>query len=519
MEFGVWSLAPPVIAIVLCMVTRQVLLSLFLGVWVGASMVYGGNVALGFTQSLGWVVDNVSDSWNATILVFTFTIGGLIGLWILSGGTRGFADLIAKRVKGARGAQLASYVAGWFIFLDDYANSAAVGTTFRPLSDKYRVSKEKFSFIVDSTAAPICTIFLVSSWIGYEVGLIGDSLPEAAMMTPYMYFLYSIPYKFYSLMMLVLVFILVLWRRDYGPMLRAEHRARTTGKLIRDGAKPLSGGEEFDVMEKAKYRASNMWIPLVILIGMTVFSMWWTGGGGEGASFIDAIADADAATALLWATMTAVIATLGMNLSQRLGGLRRNMDAFVRGLGMMLFACTILVLAWSIKSACDAVGTAPYLVSVLEGIISPVWLPIGIFVIAAIISFCTGTSWGTMGIIMPLAIPLAWAIGADLVIAISAVLTGAIFGDHCSPISDTTILSSTFTGSDHIDHVNTQLPYALTAAILAAVLYIFAGLGLPVAAILAIGVVALVGIVYILSKLSSKRMGIPQPLPEGGTVK
>jgi len=272
-------------------------------------------------------------------------------------------------------------------------------------------------------------------------------------------------------------------------------------------------------VEKAKYKAFNMWIPLVILIGMTVFSMWWTGGGGEGASFGDAIANADAATALLWATMTAVIATLGMNLGQRLGGMRRNMDAFVRGLGMMLFACTILVLAWSIKSACDAVGTAPYLVGVLEGVISPVWLPLGIFVICAIISFATGTSWGTMGIVMPLVIPLAWAIGADLVIAISAVLTGAIFGDHCSPISDTTILASTFTGADHIDHVNTQLPYALTAAILAAVLYILAGVGVPVAAILAIGVVALVGIVYILSKLSSKRMGIPQPLPAGGTVK
>lgn len=514
MEFGIWSLAPPVVAIVLCIVTRQVLLSLFLGILIGGTMAHGGNVFAGFTQTLGWMVDNVSDSWNATILVFTFAIGGVIGLWVLSGGTIGFADLIARRVRSPRGSQLGTYLGGWVVFLDDYANCVAVGTTFRSLSDKFRVSKEKLSFIVDSTAAPVATIFLISSWIGYEIGLIGDSLPEAAIMTPYMYFLYSIPYKFYSVMLLVLVFIIALWRRDYGPMLKAEHRARTTGKLIRDGGRPLGGGVEFDVVERVKYRAFNMWVPLVILIGMAVFCMWWTGGGPEAESFTAAISDADAATALLWAAMTALIVSLAMNLGQRLGGLTRNMDAVVRGVTMMIFACTILVLAWSIKSACDAVGTAPYLVVLLEGIISPIWLPIGIFVICAIISFCTGTSWGTMGIIMPLAIPLAWAIGADLVIAISAVLTGAIFGDHCSPISDTTILSSTFTGSDHIDHVNTQLPYALTAAILAAILYILAGAGVPVIAVLAIGVAALVVAVYILSKLWSRMTGISQPIPE-----
>jgi len=433
---------------------------------------------------------------------------------LLSGGTRGFADLLARRIKSPRGAQLASYISGWLVFLDDYANTALVGSTFRPLSDKWGVSREKFSYIIDSTAAPVAAIFLITSWVGYEVGLIGDVLPEGAVMTPYMYFLYSIPFRFYSLMTLVLVFILVLWRRDYGPMLRAEHRARTTGKVLRDGAQPLGGEVELEVVEVPKYRAVNMWIPLVILIGMAVFSMWWTGGGPEAASFPDAIADADAATALLWAVMATVVITLGMNLGQRLGGLTRNMGAFARGMGMMLFACSILILAWSIGSACGAVGTAPYLVGLLEGIISPLWIPVGIFSLCALISFATGTSWGTMAIMMPLAIPLAWAIGADLVISISAVLTGAIFGDHCSPISDTTILSSTFAGSDHIDHVRTQLPYAVTAVIVAFILYILAGVGLPVWVCLLIGVAALVGVVYILSKLWSMRTGIPQPYQE-----
>lgn len=516
MEFGIWSLTPAVVAIGLAIATRQVLLSLFIGIWVGGAMIYGGNVAAGFTQTLAWMVDNVTDSWNATILVFTFTIGGLIGLWVLSGGTRGFADLIAKRVRSARGSQLGTYLGGWVVFLDDYANCVTVGTTFSALSDKFRVSKEKLSFIVDSTAAPVATLFLISSWIGFEIGLIGDSLPEAATMTPYMYFLSSIPYKFYSLMLLALVFIVILWRRDYGPMLAAEHRARTTGKLIRDGGQPLSGGVEFDVVERDTYRSHNMWVSLVVLIGMTVFGMWWTGGGPEGASFFDAIADADAATALLWAAMTAIVVSLGMNLGQRLGGITRNMDAVMRGVTMMVFAVTILVLAWSVKSSLDALGAAPYLVGVLEGIISPLWLPIGIFVLAALVSFFTGTSWGTMGIIMPLAIPLAFGIGADVVIVISAVLTGAIFGDHSSPISDTTILASTFTGADHIDHVRTQLPYALTAAILAAILYILVGVGIPVVVVLAIGAAVLVAVVYILSKLWSRMTGIPQPITEVG---
>ena len=517
MEFGIWSLLPPVLAIVMCIVTRQVLLSLFLGIWVGGIMVFGGNIATGFTQSLTWIIESVTDSWNATILLFIFGIGGLIGLWALSGGSHAMANALGRRVRGSRGAQLASYVSGWLMFLDDYANAALVGTTYRSLSDKYRLSREKFSYIVDSTAAPVSAIFLVTSWVGYEVGLIGDSLGEWAIMTPYMYFLHSIPFRFYTLMALALVLIIVLWRRDYGPMLAAEHRARTTGKVLREGARPLGGGVELDIVERVKYRSHNMWVPLVILVGMTVFSLWWTGGGPEGASFADAIAGADAALSLFWAVMVTVIVTLVMNLGQRLGGLTRNMSAFVHGLTMMLFACTILVLAWSIKAACDAVGTAPYLVGVLEGI-SVVWLPVGIFVIAAIVSFCTGTSWGTMGIIMPLAIPLAYAVGADLVISISAVLTGAVFGDHCSPISDTTILSSTFAGSDHIDHVRTQLPYALTAAILAVLLYILAGVGVPVIALLAIGAGVLVGVVYILSKYWSRRTGIPQPIPEAGAV-
>lgn len=518
MEFGIWSLVPPVVAIVMCIVTRQVLLSLFLGTLIGGIMVFGGNIAAGFTQSLSWIIESVTDSWNATILLFIFGIGGLIGLWALSGGSHGMANALSRRVKGSRGAQLATYVSGWLMFLDDYANAALVGTTYRPLSDKYRVSREKFSYIIDSTAAPVSAILFVTSWVGYEVGLIGDSLGNWATMTPYMYFLQSIPFRFYTLMALVLMLIIILWRRDYGPMLTAEHRARTTGKLLREGARPLGGEVKIDVVEKIKHRSHNMWVPLIVLVGMTVFSMWWTGGGPEGASFGDAIGNADAALSLFWGVMVAVIVTLGMNLGQRLGGLTRNMDAFSSGLRMMLFACTILVLAWSIKAACDAVGTAPYLVGVLEGM-PVVWLPVGIFVVAGIVSFCTGTSWGTMGIIMPLAIPLAYAIGGDVVISISAVLTGAVFGDHCSPISDTTILSSTFAGSDHIDHVRTQLPYALTAAILAAILYVLAGVGVPVIALLAIGAGVLVGVVYILSKYWSKRTGIPQPLPEAGAEK
>lgn len=514
-NYGFLSLLPPLVAIALCFITKRVLASLFIGVWVGATILVGWNPIGGVTKTLSYIVENAADSWNATILLFDFVVGGLIGLIYLSGGAQAFVKSVTKKVKTARDGQVAAWLFGLVIFFDDYSNTAVVGNAFRAVSDKLRMSREKFSYIVDSTAAPVASIALISTWIGYEVGLIGDAIEGTSVaMAPYTIVLYSIPYRFYSIFAIILVLAIALSGRDYGPMLKAEYRARTTGKVFADGATPLSGGSELKVLEGVPQKTMNMVVPIAVLVGVSIFGMWWTGGGTSAESFTAAISDADAMTALLWGAMFAVIIAIIMYRVQGIGTLADMMDAFVDGAKMMLLANLILLSAWSIGSVAGEMGTAPYVVEAVRGIISPLLLPMIIFLICNVISFATGTSWGTMAITMPIAVPLALSLGVPLPLAISAVLTGSVMGDHCSPISDTTIMSSMFSGSDHMDHVKTQIPYAFTASGVAMLAYLAAGSGMSVALILPLGI-ALVGILlYLFSAISAKSAGISLPLAE-----
>ncbi len=517
-SYGFLSLLPPLVAIALCFITRQVLASLFIGIWVGATILIGWNPIGGVTKTLGYIVENAADSWNATILLFDFVIGGLIGLIYLSGGAQAFVKSVTKKVKTARDGQFAAWLFGLVIFFDDYANTAVVGNAFRAVSDKLRMSREKFSYIVDSTAAPVASLALISTWIGYEVGLIGDAIEGTSVaMTPYTIFLHSIPYRFYSIFAIILVLAIALSGRDYGPMLKAEYRARTTGKVFRDGATPLSGGSELRVLEGVPQKTMNMVVPIVILVGVSIFGMWWTGGGTSAESFTAAISDADAMTALLWGAVFAVIVSIIMYKVQGIGTLADMMDAFIDGAKMMVLANLILLSAWSIGSVCGEIGTAPYVVEAVKGIISPLLLPMVIFLICNFISFATGTSWGTMAITMPIAVPLALALGVPLPLGISAVLTGSVMGDHCSPLSDTTIMSSMFSGSDHIDHVKTQISYALTAAGVAVLAYLVAGTGMSVALVLPLGIILVGILLYLFSTISAKSAGISLPLAEPKT--
>ncbi|MHC2994582.1 MAG: Na+/H+ antiporter NhaC family protein [Candidatus Atribacteria bacterium] len=517
-SYGFLSLLPPLVAIALCFITRQVLASLFIGIWVGATILIGWNPISGVTKTLGYIVENAADSWNATILLFDFVIGGLIGLIYLSGGAQAFVKSVTKKVKTARDGQFAAWLFGLVIFFDDYANTAVVGNAFRAVSDKLRMSREKFSYIVDSTAAPVASLALISTWIGYEVGLIGDAIEGTSVaMTPYTIFLHSIPYRFYSIFAIILVLAIALSGRDYGPMLKAEYRARTTGKVFRDGATPLSGGSELRVLEGVPQKTMNMVVPIVILVGVSIFGMWWTGGGTSAESFTAAISDADAMTALLWGAVFAVIVSIIMYKVQGIGTLADMMDAFIDGAKMMVLANLILLSAWSIGSVCGEIGTAPYVVEAVKGIISPLLLPMVIFLICNFISFATGTSWGTMAITMPIAVPLALALGVPLPLGISAVLTGSVMGDHCSPLSDTTIMSSMFSGSDHIDHVKTQISYALTAAGVAVLAYLVAGTGMSVALVLPLGIILVGILLYLFSTISAKSAGISLPLAEPKT--
>ena len=513
-DYGAWSLVPPILAIVLCVILREALISLFIAVWAGATILNQGNFWAGINKTASTLVAQVADSWNGSIILFFFVVGGLMGMIFFSGGGQAFLESISKKANNAKMAQLFSWLGGIVIFLDDYANSAFIGNLFRPLSDKYHISREKLAYIVDSTAAPVSSIFLISTWIGYQVGLIGDSLPEGIDTSPYFLWLHSIPYSFYSILAIALVGMIAYTGRDFGPMLRAEYRARTTDELWAKNARPLSGTSELKVAKKASINPINLWLPIIVLVVLSFYFMWTTGGGTEAASFSQAISDADAMFAILLATLVAFVIAMIMYLFQRIASVAEIMDSFMNGARMMVYATLVLITAWSIGSICGELGTSPYIVGALEGVMSPIILPILTFIISAFIAVCTGTSWGTMAIVTPIVIPLGVTVGASLPIVISSVLTGAVMGDHCSPISDTTVMSSTFAGSDHIDHVRTQIPYALTAALVTAVCYLLAGIGIPVIIVLLIGFILIYLILQTLSSLSAKQLGIKFPLPE-----
>jgi len=530
-------LLPPLLAIALAFITKQVLVALFAGVWIGGLMATEWDVFGGTATTLGWIISNVTDSWNATILVFDFIIGALIGILYVSGSMFSLATELSRKIKSARGASFLSWFLGLAVFFDDYTNTVIVGNASRPLTDKLRVSREFLSYIVDSTAAPVAGLAIVSTWIGYEVSLIDDSFnylkslvsegkialaPDVGAMYAW---LMSVPYRYYSILAIILVLLLVITRRHYGPMLKAEHRAVSEGKVIRDSAQPLMPTET--VLGAAKSSAP-WWVfvsSVIILVIVTLLGMWITGGGDQWwtVSFTEALMNADAATALLWGSFAAyvfaavaVLATKSMRFSEV-------MDSTVRGMYLMVLANAILVLAWSIKSATEAVGTAEYVVGLATAAGVPAMIvPAIIFLASCFISFTTGTSWGTFGVMMPIAVPMAWQIalaqGVDPYIvtyaSIASVFAGGIFGDHCSPISDTTIMSSMFSASDHIDHVDTQLPYALTAAGVSAVLFaLFAsGITTPLA-LLPVGIVLLIASHRVLNTWYAKKAKLPAIVP------
>ena len=511
-NYGLWSLVPPILAIVLCIVLKEALISLIIAVLVGTTILNGGNLWVGLENTANIMIEQVADSWNASIILFFFVVGGLMGMIFFSGGGQAFLESISKKANNSKMAQIFAWLGGIVVFIDDYANSAFVGNLFRPLSDKYYVSREKLAYIVDSTAAPVSSIFLISTWIGYQVGLIGDSLPEGYDVSPYFLWLKSIPFNFYSILAIVMVGIIAYTGRDFGPMLKAEYRARTTHQLWAEGARPLAGTSELKVAKNASNNSINLWIPIILLIVLSFYFMWTSGGGSSAESFSQAISDADSMFSIFLATLIAFFVAVIMYLMQRIATVAEMMDSFLNGAQMMVYATLILVSAWSIKAVCDDLGTAPYIVNTLEGILSPMILPILTFLVSAFIALCTGTSWGTMGIVVPIVIPLGISVGAPLPIVISSVLTGAVMGDHCSPISDTTVMSSTFSGSDHIDHVRTQFPYALTVTFVAVICYLLAGMGIPVIIVLLVGILLLYLLIMVFSSISAKQLGITFPL-------
>lgn len=508
MDYGWLSLLPPILAIVLAIATRQVIVSLFIATWLGATFLYGFNPGVGLLRTIDeFILFSVADSWYAGLLIFTMLIAGMLALVTRSGGAMAIANALAKKATTPRGGMLSAWLMGMVIFFDDYTSCIIAGNTVRPLTDKLRISREKLSYIVDSTAAPIATIALISTWIGFEVGLIGESFAAAGIdQSPYIAFLQTIPYRFYSIFSIVMVLTIAITLKDYGPMYNAEIRARKTGKVLADGAVPLSAQDvaEFKTKEGIPLRSINFVLPVVLLVVATFVGLYVEGGGlSPDVGIQEAFGDADSITVLLWTSTIGVVVTLLLVMGQKLLSLVEAVDTLIAGAKSVFVALTILVLAWALSAVSDGLGTADYIVSLMEAANVPAFIiPFTIFMIACFMAFAMGTSWGTMGIVLPLAVPISMAVAPDLLLPIvGSVMTGAIFGDHCSPLSDTTILSSTGSGADHIDHVRTQIPYALTVAAVAGVVgFIPAGLGLSPLVTIPLGIVVLVAIVQIFGK-------------------
>ena len=526
--FGLLTLIPPLLAILLAFISKNVVLSLFIGVFSGCFMldlkgldIYSA-VIDGFLRFSTEVLGSLADTWNAGIVLQVLAIGGLIALISKMGGAQAIAEAISKWAKTPRSSQFATWVMGLFIFFDDYANSLTVGPIMRPVTDKMKVSREKLAFIIDATAAPIAGIALISTWVAYEVGLIRDGYQMIGIQAnAYGVFVETIPYRFYNIFILAFIIFSIWFMRDFGPMRKAEVRARTEGKVIADDAVPMAA-EESTSLKPADHVVPSVWsaiMPIGTLIVASFLGFYFNGYNAiddktllasidasplSFASMRDCFGASDASVVLFQAALIAAIVAIAMAVGKKIMPVKEAIETFVTGVKSMNITAVILLLAWSLSGVMKELGTATYLVSILSEHLPPFILPTIIFILGSIISFATGTSYGTMGILMPLAIPLSFALNPDpsfVILNVGAVLTGAIFGDHCSPISDTTILSSMGSGCDHIDHVRTQLYYAVPVAAVAIFAgYIPAGLGMPIYVTLPAGLVITAAIVRFVGK-------------------
>ena len=493
---------PSALAVGLAFVTRDIYLSLFLGAFSGALLIHGGNPWQAFVDLFtARLIPSLSDRWNISVLVFTLLMGGFVEVLNRNGGMAAFSARLMGRSKSPRRAGLGAYFMGWLVFFDGLASSMLVGKTLRPVADRSGLSREKLAFIVDSTSSPIAGLSLLSTWVAYEMSVIQQGIAntgDAALadaIAPYSWLVISLPFRFYNWFMLLLVFLVVWLMRDWGPMFDAERASRARHRPESAVANAAAGSH-----------AALALVPLAVLV-IGVFGGLFVGGGGMEMTFtfphlVQALGKADAAIVFVIATAVASAVALGLTAvwnqarppAEATGDGRR---AFLEGMQQMFLPAMILVFAWVLNGVIKELGTASYLVSLLGERLPAAWLPALVFLLAATVSFSTGTSWGTMAIVMPLAIPLAvtltsfhagMPVSPVIAATVGAVLAGAVFGDHCSPISDTTIVSAFSSDCDVMAHVRTQLPYALTAGILAAVLgYLPAGYGVAPGWLLAAG--------------------------------
>ncbi|MFC4438648.1 MULTISPECIES: Na+/H+ antiporter NhaC family protein [Natrialbaceae] len=530
-EFGVLSLLPPLLAIALAIITRKAVLSLFLGIWSGGILYAGGPDPLadptgwlgdvaasgfGLVTTFDWIVAAIiaDEGFHAQILLFTLLLGsGVAMIWNL-GGSYAVRDWALSKIETPRGAGAAAWLLGILMFFDDYANTAIVGSAMKDVSDQLRISREKLSYIVDSTAAPVATL-AISSWVAFQLGLIADAYNDLGLEehpSAFEVFLNSIPYNMYAILAIVMVAIIVATRRDYGEMLDAEHRSWRTGKVYRGDAQPMQDVEaDLGAPSAANPRLVNFFVPVAVLIVVTLGAALLT-GYEPGATLFETVTEADYATALIYGSFAMVVSGFILGKVYDIFDFGEATDTTIDGFGIMLTAVSILVLAWGIGEVVSALETGDYVADFVGDQLPASVLPAVVLLTAAFIAFSTGTSWGTMAILTPIVIPVAWGLTNDhtmVAAVVGTIFSGAIFGDHTSPISDTSVLSSTFTGADLIDHVRTQLYYAVTVGIVTiALLLVWGVFRITPLILLPVGALTLVGLVYALSEFDARRKGI-----------
>ena len=548
---GWMSLLPALIAIVLALIFKEVLSSLFLGVFIGAAIIgfYTGGVSGIFGAFLAvldhYVLGALMDSGHVSVILFSLMIGSIVAIISKNGGMQGVVNRLVRYATNRKSGMLTTYVLGLAIFFDDYANTLVVGNTMRSVTDRLKISREKLAYIVDSTAAPVAAVAFITTWIGAELGYISGGINEIQLQqgveisqSAYAIFISSLAYSFYPIFTLFFMFFMLYRQRDFGPMLKAERRAIHEG--VNEGTVTDKELEEFEPVKGAKLRPFNAIVPIVVVIVGTFTGLVFTGMNSVEEELINeginlsngvwaqigvleeseygffrklgvVIGQADSYAALLWASLSGLFVAIMLTIMQRIMSLKDTMSAVIVGINTMMPAMVILILAWSLAGVTEDLGTAEYLKAFFDESFKSAWLiPAFTFVLSAFIAFSTGSSWSTMALMYPLVIPLSFAVASGdpsyeamevMYNTIASVLAGAVLGDHCSPISDTTILSSLATSCDHISHVRTQMPYALTVGGVALFIGIIPGaLGVSSLITMPLGIIVLFLVVSVFGR-------------------
>ena len=496
------SLLPPIIAIALALITKEVYSSLFIGILTGG-ILYAGFSFSGILNHVfvDGMIGQLSDSWNVGILIFLVILGAMVMLINRAGGSAAFGRWSVEHVKSKVGAQLCTILLGVLIFIDDYFNCLTVGSVMRPLTDKHGISRAKLAYLIDATAAPVCIIAPISSWAAAVTGFV-DGANGLEL------FIRAIPYNFYALLTITMMIALSVMNFDYGPMSVAEMSDKLNKSGKKYSASMTQAEDQPDPPKSPSGKVIHLIFPIIVLIISCVIGMIYTGGFFDGASFVDAFSNSDASVGLVFGSVVAFIVSVIFFLATKVLTFSDCMSALPEGFKSMVPAILILTFAWTLKSMTDSLGAAEYVAGLVENSAGSFmnFLPAIIFLIGCGLSFATGTSWGTFGILIPIVVNV---FSADLtnelmIISISACMAGAVCGDHCSPISDTTIMASAGAQCEHIQHVSTQLPYALTVAAVSFVIYILAGFVRSWFVCLPIGILLMVAVLFVIRSRSAK---------------